>query len=277
MPSRHHTLGSLVIIAILALVCSTPRTSAQVAPAGGQGAAANARAVGAIGQLTGTCPDVTFVLSAVTIHLSDKTKFDSGGCADLKDGVQTGAMGAKRTDGSIDATRVRIGVTSAPPAQPAPRAQGQVSGLTGTCPAVSFRLGDTAVTTSDKTRFVGGKCEDVKEGLRIGATGPKDAGGTMTAATVRVGPATPPAAGRGAAPGTPTGETRVSGLVASMTGTCPALTFVLGNTTVHTTDKTRFEGGQCSDVKDGVRAGIAGPRAADGSITATMARLAPGK
>jgi hypothetical protein len=272
MPSRQHILGSLAIIAILILACSS-----LVAPAGAQGAAANARAIGPVGQLTGSCPDVTFVLSGVTVHATAATKFENGTCADLKDGVQTGAMGTKRADGSIDATRVRLGVTAAAPAPPAPRAQGPVAGLTGTCPALSFKLADTAVTTNDKTRFVGGKCEDVKEGLRIGATGPKDASGTMAAATVRVGPATPTAAGRLAAPGAPTAETRVQGVVVSMTGTCPALTFTVGNTTVHTTDKTRFEGGQCSDVKDGVRAGIAGPRADDGSITATMARLAPGK
>ena len=268
MPSRHRFLGLLGVIAILAVAVAAFGQGAA------QGTAANARAIGQVGQLSGSCPEVTFVLSGVTVHAGAATKFENGTCAELKEGVQTGAMGIKRADGSIDATRVRLGVTSAPAAAPAqPRAQGAVSGLTGTCPALSFKLGDTAVTTNDKTRFVGGTCGDVKDGARIGAMGPTDASGAMTAAAVRVGPPATAATGRGAAPA----EARLQGAVGSMSGACPALTFMLGTTTVHTTDKTRFEGGQCSDVKDGARAGVAGPRAADGSITATMMRLAQGK
>jgi Domain of unknown function (DUF5666) len=263
MPFRHHILGSPAIIAILALVCGMPRTSAQGAPAGGQRAPASPRAVGAIAQLTGTCPDLTFVLSGVTVHASAATKFENGGCADLKDGVQTGAMGPKRADGSIDAARVRIGVSSPAPAATAPpRAQGPVSALTGRCPALTFTLSGTSVTTSATTRYQGGACEDLKEGVRAGATGTKDPSGAIAAANVRIFPPPPPV---------------VNGTISGSSGSCPALTFTLANTTIHTTDKTQFAGGTCADVKDGVRASARGPKAADGSLTAEAVRLPPAK
>jgi hypothetical protein len=69
----------------------------------------------------------------------------------------------------------------------------------------------------------------------------------------------------------------VTGTISALAGSCPNVTFVLSGTTVRTSDKTRFEGGACGDIKDGVRAGVMGPKNTDGSINAQLVKIAPAK
>lgn len=276
MLPRRYALCSLVVLAVFIIGCSNAsKPPAPTAPTQGSassssasidlntatvpgtvGAGSDKPVVGTVGQSSGACPDLTFVLAGVTIHLSSTTRFESGACSDVKDGVRAGAIGTKNADGSINAVRVKI----APALPPLTHVEGTISGLGGTCPALTFTLSGTTVHTTDKTRFEGGTCADVKEGGRAGAAGPKDAGGAITAEHVKIVPPPPPHA---------------AGAVTALGGTCPALTFTLSGTIVHTTDKTVFEGGTCADVKEGARAGAVGPKAADGSITADRVKIAP--
>jgi hypothetical protein len=274
---RRYPLCFLVLVGALLVGCSnaskspaptspTPAASSPsssaidlnaVTPFGTQGAGSSAPVVGTVGQLTGTCPTVTFVLSGVTIHVTAATRFESGTCADIQNDVRAGAIGAKNTDGSIDAARVKV---APPPPPPPPHAEGLVTSLSGTCPALTFVLAGTTVHTTDKTVFEGGTCADVKEGGRAGAVGPKDANGVLNAERVKVPPPPPPHA---------------EGPVTALGGTCPVLTFTLSGTTVHTSDKTVFEGGTCTDVKEGARAGAMGPKDAAGAINAERVKIAP--
>jgi hypothetical protein len=228
-----------------------------VTPPGTQGAGFDRPVVGTVTSLTGTCPALTFVISGVTIHVTASTAYESGSCADVKEGVTAGAIGSKISDGSIEARRVKIGA-----ATPPPRAEGAVSGLTGACPAITFTLSGTTVHTTDRTRFEGGACSDVKEGLRASAAGAKDSTGAIAAEHVKIVTPPPP-------------SVRAEGPVTALSGTCPALTFTLSGTIVHTTAKTVFEGGTCADVKEGTRAAAAGPNDAAGAITAARVRLGP--
>jgi hypothetical protein len=287
MLSRRHSLCLLAVIAAFVIACGNgSQTPAPTAPttapsssttatidltvttaAGTPGAGATAPVVGTVSNLTGACPDVTFVLADVTIHVTAATKFESGTCADIQNGVRAGAIGQKNDKGIIEAARVKVGAAPPPSPQPPspkppapPPVTGAVSGLTGSCPALTFTLSGTTVHTTDKTVFEGGTCADVKEGARAGAMGPKDATGAITAEHVKIAPPPPPA---------------VSGAVTALSGTCPALTFTLSGTTVHTTDKTVFEGGTCADVKEGARAGAMGPKDATGAITADRVKIGP--
>ena len=276
MLSRRHPLCFLVLIGAFLVGCSnaskspaptapTAASSASsaaidltaVTPLGKQGAGTTAPVVGTVGQLAGACPNLTFVLSGVTIRVTGATKFEGGTCADIQNDVRAGAIGAKNADGSIDAARVKV---APPPPPPPPHAEGLVTSLSGACPALTFVLSGTTVHTTDKTLFEGGTCADVKEGGRAGAVGPKDASGVLNAERVKLPPPPPPHA---------------EGLVTSLSGACPALTFVLSGTTVHTTDKTVFEGGTCADVKEGGRAGAVGPKDASGVLNAERVKLPP--
>jgi hypothetical protein len=279
MQSRHYAFCSLLIVAALVIGCSNgSKAPAPTAPSPGivssssnaidlntvttpgtAGAGTEKPVVGTVAQATGTCPTLTFVLSGVTINVTTKTTFESGTCADITDGVRAGAIGTKTANGSIDAVRVKIAPALPPPPV---HVEGIVSAFGGNCPALTFTLSGTTVHTTDKTQYEGGTCADVKEGGRAGAEGQKDAAGAITADRVKIVPPPPP---------------HVEGAISALGGSCPALTFTLSGTIVHTADKTAFEGGTCADVKEGVRVGAAGPKAADGSIDAQVVKIAPAK
>jgi hypothetical protein len=48
---------------------------------------------------------------------------------------------------------------------------GAISGLTGACPVLAFKVGSTVVATDARTKFKGFNCRDVKEGQRVQVKG----------------------------------------------------------------------------------------------------------
>jgi hypothetical protein len=236
-------------------------------PAGTRGAGTATPVVGIVTSVSGTCPDLTFVLSGVTIHLGARTRFEGGACGDVKEGMRAGAIGVNRPDGSIDAARLRVGTPPPPPVA------GLVESLRGSCPALTFVLDAVTVHTSGATVFDGGTCADLREGMRAAAIGRRTGDRTLEAEHVKFAqrPAPPPPSPRPPQP--PDDRASVGGIVRSVSGTCPALTFAIDRTTVHASARTVFEGGSCADVRADIRAGAAGARRADGSIDAERVRM----
>jgi hypothetical protein len=62
----------------------------------------------------------------------------------------------------------------------------EISGLTGSCPSLRFRVDDYTVTTSAETEFKGGTCSDVKNGKEADVRGYKQPGGTLAAVRVEL-------------------------------------------------------------------------------------------
>lgn len=140
---------------------------------------------------------------------------------------------------------------------------GIVERLEGACPARRFVLAGIRVLVSDRTSYEGGTCADLVEGVRAGAIGMKKDDHTIEAARVKIAPALPPL------------PRPVAGEVESLSGTCPTLTFVVSGVTVRTTDTTDFDGGECADVKTGLRLAAAGPKGGDGVLIAEHVRIPP--
>jgi hypothetical protein len=143
------------------------------------------------------------------------------------------------------------------------RVAGQVSNLAGACPALSFTVGSTAVSTSASTVFPDGDCGAVADGTMVEVDGTPQPNGSVAATRVVLPQPQPQPA-------------RVSGVVSGLAGTCPVLTFTLGTTAVSTTSTTTFVGGACSALADGSQAGARGTRQPDGSIVADRVFVAPG-
>ena len=60
------------------------------------------------------------------------------------------------------------------------------------------------------------------------------------------------------------------GRVEAVSGTCPALTFAVADTTVTTAASTVLSGGTCAQIVNGVSARVTGTRQSDGSVNATQ-------
>jgi len=235
-------------------------------PSGTRGAGVDAPVVGVVAGVSGACPDLSFVLSGVTVHVSARTRFEGGACTDIKEGMRAGAIGASRADGAVDAARVRIGTPPPPPVA------GLVASLSGACPSLTFVLDGVTVQTSSSTVFDGGSCTDLREGMRAAAIGRRTGEKTLDAEHVKFGQR-PQEPQPPRTPQPPEDRPMVGGVVRSVSGSCPDLTFQIDRTTVHASARTVYEGGACADVKVDLRAGAMGTRRTDGSLDAEKVRL----
>lgn len=64
--------------------------------------------------------------------------------------------------------------------------KGLVSGLAGTCPAISFAVNGTNVTTDGSTRFEDGTCSSVQNGTRVEVKGLRQSNNTVLATKVEI-------------------------------------------------------------------------------------------
>jgi hypothetical protein len=144
--------------------------------------------------------------------------------------------------------------------------RGTVSAFSGaaTCPAATFMIGTTKVTTSATTVFDDVTCATLANGAIVEVEGTKQADGSILARKVE-----------GEA-----GPDEVEGMIFGLagTGTCPALTFKVGSTlatatTVNTNASTTFNGVLCTALANGARVEVEGTKQADGSITAASVEL----
>ncbi|MCX6552390.1 MAG: DUF5666 domain-containing protein [Acidobacteria bacterium] len=152
---------------------------------------------GEIGGLSGTCPSLSFTLEGTTFRTNGSTQFIGGTCEGVKSGEQAGAMGTPQDDGSVLAVGVQLGEPpdkgegpGKPPAD-GTGAHGQISNVSGACPAVAFTLGDKAVKTTAGTKYDAGSCAEIKNGVQAGAVGTLE-GSTLVAERMQIGNPPPP-------------------------------------------------------------------------------------
>ena len=133
---------------------------------------------GAVAALGGTCPALTFTIGTTTVHSNASTTFDDVTCAALANGNTVEVKGERQTDGSVLAESVEL--ESGPN-----EVEGRISGLTGTCPGLTFTIGTTTVTTSGSTAFSGAVCTALANGAKVEVEGTLT-GTTLAASTVEV-------------------------------------------------------------------------------------------
>jgi len=131
-------------------------------------------ASGAVVTLTGTCPALTFNILTAKITTTATTTFRGLTCAALANGDVVEVQGVKQADGSIVATRVSMDTD----------VKGAVSALTGTCPALTFNVGTTKVTTSATTVFHDITCATVANGAIVEVEGTRQADASIVATQV---------------------------------------------------------------------------------------------
>ena len=223
--------------------------------------------MGAVAGVTGTCPALTLTINGKIVVTDASTKYDIGTCDGWKTATQGAAGGALQPDGSIVAKIVRVGVANGPQA-PSDQAtvQGIVAGVAGACPAKSYTLDGKAVRVDAATTFEKGSCADVANGMRGGVIGKADSAGVILAKRAIVGPAQPTPGPTTPAPGP--AMTVIQGVVAAVTGSCPALKFTVDGEPVELGPAPRFEGGTCADIKAGITVAAGGHMQASGVMLA---------
>jgi len=134
---------------------------------------------GLIAGLAGACPTVTFTVNSTKVSTDAATQIAPGSCSELANGVAVHLEGASHADGSVTALRIEMpsGAGNNRPTELA----GPIAGLTGTCPAISFTLGATKVTTNAGTSFANVACSALVTGTTVSVQGTSQSDGTVTA------------------------------------------------------------------------------------------------
>jgi hypothetical protein len=150
------------------------------------------------------------------------------------------------------------------------KVEGPVSGLTGTCPALTFTVRGRQVTTDASTTFHD-PCTSIQNNAIVEARGRAQADGSLLAVAVEVENEGDDD-GRDD-DGEDDDDFKVRGTISGLTGTCPALTFTVNGRTIMTTGSTRFDRGGCAAVQNGLRAEVEGTLQANGTVLATEIEL----
>ena len=148
---------------------------------------------------------------------------------------------------------------------------GVVSGLTGTCPSLSFTIGtSTRVTTDGSTYFKDGACATVQNGVEVEVKGQPQTDGSILSMLVKQDDEDDDADDEDDDDDDDVNEVELTGEVSALgTGACPAITFTVRSTKVTTTSATRFKDIACAAVQNGVEVEVRGIRQSDGSVVAT--------
>jgi Domain of unknown function (DUF5666) len=147
--------------------------------------------------------------------------------------------------------------------------QGRISSIDAT--AKSFQIPGMTIKTTSSTIIRHGnrtfQFSDLKVGDHIQAKGTRD-GTTLTATEIKVEDDNDDNDNEDK------NEAEVEGVVSGSTGTCPAVTFMVGSKKVTTNSATSFRDGSCADATtNGATVEVKGTRQSDGSILATRVDL----
>ncbi len=204
---------------------------------------------------------VTVPASAAIRHGGTTLPFSS-----IKVGDRVHVRGTRTATG-FDATEVNVQNQTGSSLS---EVEGVVSGLSGTCPELTFRVGTTTVRTTGTTVFRDGGCRALTDADRVEVRGTRGTDGAISAAIVEIEDDRDDDGGRpGSGGGTTATEVRAEGAVSGKTGTCPALTFMLGTTRVVTNASTRFDGIACTAIADARRVEVRGTRQPNSDLLAT--------
>lgn len=139
--------------------------------------------------------------------------------------------------------------------------EGSVATVTGACPTKTVTIGTRSFATNASTVYGDGTCAELVAAAVVEAKATRQTDGTLLATKVEF---------EGADVGDDDRLTKVEGTVASITGTCPAITVVVtGHPSVVTSATTEFRKGVCADVKPGTRVHMRGTLQTNGTIAAT--------
>jgi hypothetical protein len=146
---------------------------------------------------------------------------------------------------------------------------GTAQAVVGICPALSMTIAGRAVTTNATTEFKGVLCTALTSGQRVEVKGTIQPNGSVLATRLKAEKPEDENDNDNDHENDNDNANEVVGAIASKTGTCPALTFKIGTTTVTTTLATTFDDVTCTALANGMEIEAKGVRQTDGSLMAS--------
>jgi hypothetical protein len=139
---------------------------------------------GAVSDVGGVCPDVTFKFGSLRLAVNASTIFVKGMCGDVKGGVDVEVKGLRRTDGSVLATMVKFKADDNGNPDKIVEISGAISSLSGKCPARKFQVAGREVKTNGGTTFLT-PCDTLTNGQTVVVKGKATSDGQVNASEVK--------------------------------------------------------------------------------------------
>ena len=146
---------------------------------------------GTISLLKGPCPSVTFTVSSTKVATNAATRFGEAACTALHDGDKVQVKGTRQPDGIVLASRVEKENDDDDDEdenedENEAEIRGIVSGAASghACPAFTFTVGSTSVTTSARTKFEDTTCAAVINGISVKVEGARTSPTAIAASKV---------------------------------------------------------------------------------------------
>jgi hypothetical protein len=140
---------------------------------------------------------------------------------------------------------------------------GVLTDLGGTCPNVTFKFGSTTIAVNRSTLFVQGSCAQLQGQLTLEVKGLRRPDGSVLATQVKF-----KKDGEDDDEGVPV---QFSGVIAELSGRCPARKFQVSGREVQTTGATSFET-PCSTLANGQNVAVTGKQTGSGKVIAHVVR-----
>lgn len=135
--------------------------------------------------ISGPTPTFMLTVGTTTVRTTSGTEVKRRGdvqtLAALEVGQDLHAIGTRQADGSLIARRIEIN-DDAPGGEF--EIEGSVGGLSGTCPAVSFKVNGYQIRTTSATTFEGTTCAALKSGTKVQVKGLSQADNSVVASRV---------------------------------------------------------------------------------------------
>lgn len=141
---------------------------------------------GAIADLAGVCPSISFAISGSPVATNAATEFEGGACSTLKNGDKVEVKGTRQSNGTVLASKIEKedGDDDKKSAAGTVELKGALGGLSGTCPSISFIVSGSSVAANGSTKFEGGACSTLKNGDKVEVEGTRQSNGTVLASKI---------------------------------------------------------------------------------------------
>jgi len=236
---RVHVKGRMDGTAILASIIEIQNTQTDI------GVQLNGIVVG----LSGSELSFQFTINGRLVKGDNLTAFYGDGdrltpFTDLQNNARVEVKGEQR-DGFVYAVRIHVNKSDNGEVE----LSGVVSGVSGTCPALTFMVQGQSVVTSASTRFDDLTCEALRTtvGLTVEVEGTMSGTSLLATKVERED-------GDDDDEGDDEGEddeVELSGAVSGVSGSCPAVTFTVQSRSVVTSASTRYKKMTCADLTSG--------------------------
>ncbi len=208
---------------------------------------------GAVSELTGSCPNLAFVVGGKRFITDSNTRFKDQSCSALRNGQSVEVQGTRRPGGSALAREVE-------PNREPDRIEvlGSIQNPTGSCPNLTFSLGSDVIVTNAETRFRSNGCGALSAGIFVEVKGARQADGRILASEIEVEDELEEER-----------EVEITGALSALSGTCPDVSFSVRQRVVRANGSTVFERVSCAALRNGVAVEVKGAAQMDGSVLAS--------